>query len=459
MSRTPKICIIDDEERFTAYIADMLHAAGYHADTYHTADAYIRALHDGACHDVAVIDINMPGMSGLKLIDYLKTRGVKTECIVLTGHGTVESAVQAMRQGCFDFLEKPVRMDVLQLVILQAWERRTLALENEALKDGRVVHSDAFAGLVGDSPALTAVRGKIAKIAPTDLTVLVTGESGTGKEVVAAGIHRCSNRRDRHMVVLDCTALPENLIESELFGHEKGAFTDAGSSKQGLVEIADGGTLFIDEIGELRLEMQAKLLRLIETGEYRRIGSVHRKKTDVRIIAATNRDLADEVRRERFRKDLYYRINQMNIHLPPLREHPEDIPALVAHFIRHCKAGRQRREPDQEAMRALMAHRWPGNVRELKNTIERALCVCEGDRITVQDLGLAGQTPHTDAQRQGTLSQRLKEFERSVLEHALRASEGDWRRAVSMLGIGKTTYFRKLKEHNLQPQFHECNIE
>ena len=332
---------------------------------------------------MAILDIALPEMDGVQLLERLRQVDPETQVIMLTAQGTVETAIRAMKLGAYDYLIKPCELAQLELQAERAYEQARLARENRTLK-AVLRRTEPPGEIVGITPVIRQVLSLIAKVAPTDSSVLIQGESGTGKELVARALHRGSPRTDKPMVVINCAVLQESLLENELFGHEKGAFTSAVTAKPGLFELADGGTLFIDEIGEMAPPLQAKLLRALEDRRIRRVGSTREIRTDVRFLAATNKDLAQEVAASRFRDDLYYRLNVITIDMPPLRERIEDVPLLVRHFLTLDPRGPRHIEP--EALEFLVHHRWPGNVRELTNVIERAKILAEGPSITVGDL-------------------------------------------------------------------------
>jgi len=373
-----KLLLVDDEEDARRSSAKWMQRKGHHVtDVSNAAEAL--GLLERESFDVGVFDMNMPGMSGLELLQRVQQEGIEIEVIMLTGQGTVETAVSAMKMGACDFLSKPCALGDLERHCFRARERRELKKENEQLK-AVISRSRPRPMLIGLSQSVRDVERMIEKVAPTGKPVLIQGESGTGKEVVAQAIQQASRVADKPFVTVNCAALPENLVESELFGHQKGSFTGATAEKPGLFEIADGGTLFIDEIGELPLSLQPKLLRVLEDGSLRRIGCARERKVDVRIIAATNRELQKEVDAGQFREDLYYRINVLSIMLPPLRERDGDIDQLIDHFV----PSSYHIEPAARA--ALNRYSWPGNIRQLINVVERATILADNFDITIDDL-------------------------------------------------------------------------
>ncbi len=393
--------------------------------------------------DVAVVDYNMPGISGVELLQRMKDDNVETEVIILTGQGTIESAVQAMKLGACDYLTKPFPLNDLEQRCRLAWERGKLSKENRQLK-AVIKRQKPKVRMIGESRPMKEVFRLIERVAPTDKAVLIQGDSGTGKELVARSIQENSLRADKPFVTINCAALPENLVESELFGHQKGSFTGATSDNPGLFEVADGGTLFIDELGELPRALQPKLLRVLEDGSLRRVGSHKERCVDVRLIAATNRDLAADVREGTFREDLYYRINVMSLQLPPLRERGRDVDLLIDHLLG------DKWDIDPDARAVLTSCSWPGNVRQLINTVDRATVLADGRTITVDDLPpdivdervCPSVTPATD-------SSRLDEIEKAHIVEVLERENGNKARAARALGIHRRKLYRLLERFDL----------
>jgi DNA-binding NtrC family response regulator len=399
---------------------------------------------------VAVLDMNLPGMSGLELLERLKSGENETEILILTGQGTIDSAVQAMKLGASDYLTKPFPLPELEHRCRMAFERGQMRKENRQLK-AVLQRSRPQTEVVARSEPMRDVLRLVQRVGASDKPVLILGESGTGKELVARALVEASPRAERPLVTVNCGAIPEQLVESEFFGHEKGAFTGATAAKPGLFEIADGGTLFIDEIGELPPALQPKLLRVLEDGWMRRVGSHRERRVDVRVVAATNRDLATDVKDGRFREDLYFRINVMSIELPPLRDRPGDVPLLIAHFL---GAGW---EIEPEARQALERHRWPGNVRELRNALERATVLAEGQMITLDDLpreiAEAGEVPLTAPGAVAAPTEaRLDAIERSHIQRVLDEHEGNKARAARALGIHRRKLYRLLERLGMGEQ-------
>ena len=400
--------------------------------------------------DVALIDLMMPQMSGVDLLRRLKEIDPACEVVLLTGAGTVETAVEAMKLGAFDYLKKPCPFDELQLILNRAFESRGLKQENTQLRAALRCASPALE-IVGDSAVIRDVIRLMEKAGPTESPVLITGETGTGKELVARGLHVLSPRAEKPQVTINCAALQETLLESELFGHEKGAFTGAAAAKLGLFEVADGGTLFIDELGELASPLQAKLLRVLEDGHLRRVGSTREQRVNVRIIAATHRNLDEEVAARRFRDDLYYRLNVLTIPIPPLRERRDDIPLLIDHFL--ARAPRGPWTITEEAQTALQSYHWPGNVRELANVIERATILAEDRTITPQDLPspISDTTGPSSAVEDGDDQfDRLEDRERRHVERILKREGYSRVQAAKILGIHRRSLYRLIDKYGIE---------
>ncbi|MDR2612687.1 MAG: sigma 54-interacting transcriptional regulator [Deltaproteobacteria bacterium] len=383
---TDKILIVDDEPNYQLVIGEMLEAEGYRVLTAGSGDEAFRIFAGDPEVDLVLTDMTMPNGSGIELLD--KVRGMRPEVpvIMLTAHGTVELAVRSMKQGAFDYLTKPYKNDELTRTVAKALELSHLGRQNKELKEA-LERRHSFGSLIGKSKPMLELYTLLEKVAPTRTNILITGESGTGKELVARAVHYNSTRRDGPFVAVNCSALAAGVLESELFGHEKGAFTGAGQARTGRFEMAHGGTLFLDEVGEMGQDIQVKLLRSIQERYIERVGGGSQVKVDVRIVAATNRDLREEVAAGRFREDLYYRLNVVHVPLPPLRDRMDDLPLLTAHFLsKHAQEGAPLRRLHQDTLRLMYAHRWPGNVRELENVIERGLVLSAGDFIMPGDL-------------------------------------------------------------------------
>ncbi|RME74986.1 MAG: sigma-54-dependent Fis family transcriptional regulator [Planctomycetota bacterium] len=405
--------------------------------------------------DVAVIDIAMPGMGGMRLLERLQRDWPEIEVIMITGHGTVETAIEAMKRGVYDYVQKPLKMSELAVLIRNAAERRTLRAENVALREQRR-RSEPPAEIVGRSAVMQALERLIDRYAPSRAPVLIQGESGTGKELVARALHARSDRADGPFVAINCGALQESLLENELFGHARGAYTGADGEQPGLFEVADGGTLFIDEVCEMGPEVQTRFLRVLELGELRRLGESRTRRVDVRVVAATNRDVEAEVRRGRFREDLYYRLAVLPIETPPLRERRDDIPLLVRHYLeRHGRRGGAPRRLTAAAIELLQRHDWPGNVRELFNVLERALIVSNALEIGPEDLppldrGLGRRAgASTAGSASETRCSTLEEVEARHIRRVLEATGGNKTRAAKELGISLRSLYRKLEKYGI----------
>ncbi len=442
-----RVLAVDDEEPIRRLLKRELSRKGFTVDTASEAESALSMLRETA-YDVVLLDIVMPGLDGIHLMRQLKNDPASPAIIVLTGKATVETAVEAMKQGAYDYLSKPYKLEELVILINRAYEFRRLQIKNLILEQ-ELVKKEPLNHFVGSSPRHREVMNLIKKIAPTDSTVFIYGESGTGKELAATTIWHLSRRCNSPLTALNCANLSENLIESELFGHEKGAFTNAYQTKYGIIEVADKGTLFLDEIAEMPLPLQSKLLRFLDSGEFRRVGSNKVLRADVRVITASNRDLASLVKANLFREDLFYRLNVITIKMPPLRERKEDIRELARYFIDkyNSKVGGKIRDISEDALAKLAAYSWPGNVRELENVIERSVILCEGERLTAQDIYLP-EEGHKRGQQLRHI--RLEDVER---EHILRVlEENNWNqsRASEVLGIERKTLYLKIRKYGLE---------
>jgi DNA-binding NtrC family response regulator len=442
-----RILIVDDEEPFRRLLNKELGRKGFHTDTAENGNVALRKLL-GASFDIILLDIDMPDMGGISVLKKLKNDPASPAIIVITGKATVNSAVEAMKYGAYDYLTKPYKFDELAIIIHRAYDQRKLSIENQILQK-ELARRETPDDFVGHSPQFLEILDFIEKIAPTDSSVLITGESGTGKELVAHYIWEKSQRRDRAFIALNCATLPETLMESELFGHEKGAFTDACSIKNGLVEAADNGTLFLDEIGEMPASLQTKLLRFLDSGEFRRVGANKNLKADVRIITATNRDLNQSISKGTFRKDLYFRLNVINIPVPPLRVRKEDIKPLAEYFIKKYgrRISRDIRGMDRGAEAILLDYDWPGNVRELENVIERAVILCETDVITKEYLSIMSKPSYSHNLKNGL--PELKEIEKDYILTVLKETGGNQTKASKLLGVDRKTLYLKLKKYGI----------
>ncbi len=441
-NETIDLLLVDDEENLREDMSRYFSRCGYRVSDCGDAQQALEFC-DRRAFDVMIVDMMMPGMSGLELLDRLKSRGNEAEVVMLTGQGTIETAVEAMKLGAREFLTKPVSLKELDQLVRKATESRRIRKENNQLKEVLKQHY-APSNIVGDSPQMKKVYNLIERTGPSTKPILIEGESGTGKELVAQAIYEASTLADKPLVVINCAALQETLLESELFGHEKGAFTGAISTKSGLFEVADGGTLFIDELAELALPLQAKLLRVLEDGSLRRVGSVKERRVKVRILAATNRSLEEEVNAKRFREDLYYRLNILTINLPPLREREGDVALLLEHF-----AGPEWTiAPD--VLPVLERYSWPGNVRQLYNAVERAKILAEDDTICLENLPpeIVRGAKEASAPQTGTKCD-LDTLNKLHIEETYRRHQGNKARTARALGIGRRTLYRLLEKYGI----------
>jgi two-component system, NtrC family, response regulator AtoC len=456
-----KLLLVDDEKLVRWSLRDRLVREGFEVDE---ADGLqpARARMSSDFYDLVILDHRLPDGSGLDAIPDLVREGPETAIIMLTAYGTVEQAVRAIKSGAYDYLTKPVDMGELVAVVRRALETTAHLRELRRLKeDQKRIHGPS--NLIGRSAAMRGIFDVISKVAASAATtILLEGESGTGKDVVARAIHYTSDRADRAFMNITCTAVPEHLLESELFGHERGAFTDARVGKKGLLELADGGTVFLDEIGDMGIALQAKILRFLEDKSFKRVGGTRDIRVDVRVIAATNRNLAEAVRERQFREDLYYRINVIPIHLPALRDRVEDIPLLADHFVQHFDREFKKNVQGftKSALNALSVYHWPGNIRELRNVIERVMILESRDLLRSEDLPpdirshverpSPGETPAFELPAQGVV---LEEIEESLIRQALERVRGNRTRAARLLGITRDTLRYKLKKYKLTAEY------
>jgi two-component system, NtrC family, response regulator AtoC len=447
-----RLLVVDDEQSIRRLCMTIGNTLGYLCTEAESAEAALGRLESDA-PDLILTDLKLPAMSGVELLKQTKRLLPHAEIAIMTGHGSIESAVDAMKLGAYDYIEKPFRVEKMRLLLQRMSEKVHLVTENEFLRE-RVTAEDNLDGIIGSSAHIQDVLRMISRLKDTRTPVLISGESGTGKELAARALHFRGSMAQTPFVAVDCGSLVPTLMESELFGYEKGAFTGATKSKAGLFQAASGGTIFLDEIGELPLEMQAKLLRVLQEKEVRPVGSNERETVDVRVIAATNRDLEAAYRAGTFRKDLYFRLNVVTVHLPPLRDRRSDIPVLVHHFLdRYAKASQIQVTPP--AMKSLLQYEWPGNVRELENCIARAVTLGDGKTIDVSDLPPAiraepaepGSAGVPEASSLSTTA--LAEMERMTILRVFEQAHGDKALAGKMLGISRATLYRKLKRYNI----------
>lgn len=451
--RVRRVLVVDDEENIRVVLRTLLRRHGYEVECASSGEEAL-GLVEGFGPDFVLTDVRMPKMGGLDLLATLRAKNYPATVIVMSAYGNVELAIEAIQAGAYDYVQKPFKPEEVILALRKAEERESLRRENRALKE-EIRREHQFENIIAKSSAMVELFRTIQKVAEFKTTALVTGESGVGKELVARALHRRSNRQGR-FVAVNCGAIPENLLESELFGHKKGAFTDAMADRRGLFEEAHGGTLFLDEIGELPIALQVKLLRVLEDERIRRLGEARDIQVDVRIIAATHRELESEVKAGRFREDLYYRLNVLLIHVPPLRERREDIQLLVEYFVsrNNTRLGTQIRGLQPDARRALYEYAWPGNVRELENTIERAMVLCEGDTLVSADLPerlRRVKDPIADQMNSEELSIKKtnRMIESVLIRRALEKTRGNRTRAAELLEISHRALLYKLKDYGI----------
>jgi two-component system response regulator AtoC len=443
-----RVLVVDDEEPFRILMESELGRMGHAVQCVKSGEEALQAL---AAHDVEVVllDLKMPGLGGMETLKRMREAGVAAEVIILTGHPDIDDAIQAMKLGAYDYLTKPARLAEVEEVLRRAAEKKRLQRENVALKR-MVAQKEGPPLILGRSSAIRALLDTIEQIGPTDANVLIQGETGTGKGLVARAIHQESHRSAQPFLVLNCSAFQEQLLESELFGHEKGAFTGAVHAKPGLFEVAEGGTLVLDEVGEMSPAMQAKLLQVLDAGDLRRVGSTRTIRVNVRILAATNKDLAQEVRAGRFRQDLHYRLNVINVSVPPLRQRKEDVPLLIEHFLHQFRLpGQQAKLVSEEASAFLVDYPWLGNVRELANTIERLVILSPGPVIGPVDLPPDVREPQQALAEVDAPDLPLIEMERRHIVKVLERTQGKKAEAARLLRIHLKTLNRKLKQYRI----------
>jgi DNA-binding NtrC family response regulator len=452
-----KILVVDDDPDILEVIAEVLGEGGYTVATAPDGTKAIQSI-DAEFYDLVLTDLKMPEVDGMKVLEHVVEQSPDTMCIILTGYGTIESAVEAIKAGAFHYITKPIKSDEILMVVEKALKYRLLERENILLRQ-QLKKKYRFENFVGDSEPIQEVFELIEKVADTDSTVLITGESGTGKELIAKAIHYNSYRRDNPMVVINCGAIPEELLESELFGHEKGAFTGAHKSRMGRFELANGGTIFLDEIGDMSPNLQVKLLRVLQEQKFERVGSTRTIGVDIRIIAATNQDLFSAVKKAKFREDLYYRLNVIPIKVPPLRQRKSDIPLLVDFFLKKFGQEKQKhvKKFTAEALDTVLKYEWPGNVRELENLVERVIILANGDEIVLDDIPepVRGQAETMDSleasmpKRDIPFDHAVEEYEKKLILQAL--DETNWvkTKAAKLLKINRTTLIEKMKKKKI----------
>ncbi len=460
-----RILVIDDEQSIRDLLKDFLQTKGFEVSTASDGESGLTLLKENT-FDLFLLDLMMPGISGLDVLRQRESEKIDIPCIVITAHASVQTAVEAMKLGAFDYISKPFVLEDIHLAITRLLDYSRLQEENRSLKSElkkkNTLNKRALDRIIGTSDSIQSVIKFVEKIADSDSTVLVTGESGTGKELIAKNIHYSSSRAGKPFVPLNCAAIPKDILESELFGHEKGAFTGAVSTRIGRFELANQGTLLLDEIGELAPALQVKLLRVLQEKEFERVGGIKTIKTDARIIAATNRDLEKAVKDGEFREDLYYRLNVIPLKLPPLRKMKEDIPMMIDHFITHMSKRKGRAAPtiSAETMKFLTGYNWPGNVRELENLVERMLILKEGEVVSPDDLPermRSGAVDRKSVSREQALSSdgvdlniMLDEIENNMIIQALEISRGVKSKAANLLGLNRTTLIEKMKKKAIE---------
>ena len=444
------ILTIDDEENIRNGLADNFELEGYEVKQAANGADGLELIAQGGI-DLVITDLRMDGISGSEVVKRVTSEHPGIPIIVLTGHGSIDDATAALKAGAFDFLTKPLDLDHLNKIVKNALQGKILAEQNRELK-AKLLKSESSDEMIGKSDSLNRVRQMISKAAPAKASVLITGESGVGKELVAKAIHEQSDRADKPFIVVHCAALSETLIESELFGYEKGAFTGAEAVHKGRFELADGGTVFLDEIGEVNLATQVKLLRVLQEHKFERVGGEKSIEVDVRVVAATNRNLEDEVKADRFREDLFYRLNVVRIEMPSLRERMDDIPLLMHSFLREFNIENKKNIKgfDKASKSAMIKYNWPGNIRELKNAVESAVVMCTGDEIKMEDLPRALRAQGEEKVITIPIGITMDEAEKIIIQENLAANNGNKSRTADVLGIGRKTLHRKLEELNIE---------
>ncbi len=457
VARNESILVVDDSQAVLNGISEILSSNGYAVDTAPDGALAVDRISE-KFYDVILTDLAMPKKDGMEVLKHIADASPESICIIITGYGSIKNAVDAIKSGAFDYLTKPVKSEEILICIERALNYRNLKRENSTLKK-QLTTRYSHENIVGDSEKIQEVFRLIEKVAQTDSTVLIMGDSGTGKELIAHAIHYQSDRRDKPFVPVNCGAIPEELLESELFGHEKGAFTHAIRTRIGRFELANGGTIFLDEIGDMSPNLQVKILRVLQDHQFERIGGTRTIKSDIRVIAATNKNLEEAVQIGRFREDLYYRLNVIPIHVPPLRERTSDIPLLVHHFLDKFNRTKKKsiKSISKEVMQCFMLYGWPGNVRELENMIERLIILANEDRITVRDLPERLRAQRTEEMAQSlsipeeglSFNSAVSEFEKTLILQALDKTGWIKNKAAQLLNLNRTTLIEKMKKQNL----------
>jgi len=447
------VMVVDDERDIRTSLEGVLSDEGFKVYLAQDGEEALKRL-EGVFVDIVLLDIWMPGMDGLEVLEKIKARDSDLPVVMISGHGTIETAVKATRLGAYDFIEKPLSLDKVILIINNAIKQRRLSEENRVLREELAKDYQ----IIGTTSVIESLKGAIMRVAPTRSWVLITGENGTGKELVARNIHAFSNRSSKPFIEVNCAAIPEDLIESELFGYEKGAFTGAVGSKKGKFDMADGGTILLDEIGDMSLKTQAKVLRILQEQRFERVGGTATIEVDVRVIAATNKDLTEEIKRGRFREDLYYRLNVIPFHIAPLRERRADIPLFVEHYLKRFSAeiGGAEKSIADEALSALVNYSWPGNVRELKNLMERLFIMSPRSEIAADDLppsirdGGRAVEALPPLSSMGTLREARREFEREYILHKIEEHNGNISKTAEAIGIERSHLYRKMRGYGIE---------
>jgi len=445
------VLIVDDEQDIREALKGVFRDEGFEVKTAGSAEEALKRL-DSAPPDLVLLDIWLPGIDGIAALKEIKARHPNLPVIMISGHANIETAVRTTKLGAYDFIEKPLSLDKVILTAEHALERNRLVEENTALR-ARALHKY---DIIGKSRPIQGLKADIARVAPTNSWVLITGENGTGKEFVARNIHLLSNRSGKPFVEVNCAAIPEELIESELFGHEKGAFTSAIAQKKGRFDLSDKGTIFLDEIGDMSLKTQAKILRILQEQSFERVGGTERITVDVRVIAATNKNLKEQIVKGTFREDLYYRLNVIPFHVPPLRERREDIPLFIDHFLgEFCReTAKERLKVGEDSIEILSAYEWPGNVRELKNVIERLVIMTPGSVITADDIPSyikgAGPVHQRNIFGSALLKEARREFEKEFISMKLKEFGGNIAKTAEAIGIERSHLYRKIKSYGIE---------